>query len=154
MKHAVLADDFQSIGAKALELAGGDEAAARRLLALIVETNQATLAVLRDSVEGASWDAVGSTAHRIAGSARMLECSELIALLTRLESAARERDASLATALLPLAVNALESVDRSIGEALRRSLGHGHTANAVLPVSSSIDGSRADYQDVSASAVR
>lgn len=124
MNHAIRPDDFQSIEAKALELTDGDNVTARRLLELIVDTNCATLTLLRESVETASWDAVSSAAHRIAGSARMLGCNGLIALLTRLEAAARERDTSIATALLPLVVKRLESLDIAIAEALRRALSH------------------------------
>lgn len=103
---------------KALELAGGDRVIARRLLEMIAQTNRASLAVLNDGVKAASWDSVGSAAHRIAGSARMFECQEGIALLTRLEAAARKRDIALATALLPRVADSLGEFDLSIERAL------------------------------------
>ena len=103
---------------KALELTGDDHACARRLLELITETNRTTLMALRDSVETAEWDCVGSAAHRIAGSARMFDCSDLLALLTQLETAAREREAAVATTLLPRVAEAVASLDRSIGSIL------------------------------------
>ncbi|EIF35531.1 Hpt domain-containing protein [Burkholderia sp. Ch1-1] len=103
---------------KALELAGGDHVTARHLLEMIAQTDRTALAALRDSFKAASWDSVGSAAHRIAGSARMLECHEMLALLTRLEAAARARDVALAAALLPRVADALGELNISIGEAL------------------------------------
>lgn len=107
-----------SLRAKVLELACGDDATAVCLLRLIINTNRTTLAQLCDKVKAGSWEEVCSAAHRIVGSARMLDCFGLIALLMRLEDAAREREVALATALLPLVVDALESLDVSMQEAL------------------------------------
>ncbi len=115
---ALAPSERQSFRAKVLELACDDAPTARQLLQLILDTNRATFALLRDSFDAASWDMVGSAAHRIAGSARMLDCNGLIALLRRLETAARERDVALANALLPLVVKALGSLDSSVQEAL------------------------------------
>ncbi|CAE6695315.1 hypothetical protein R20943_00267 [Paraburkholderia aspalathi] len=113
-----------SLRAKVLELACGDEGTAVRLLRMIIDTNRTTLVLLRDKLKASSWGEVSSAAHRIAGSARMLDCFGLIALLTRLEAAAREREAALATALLPLVVDALESLDVSMHEALESAAQH------------------------------
>jgi HPt (histidine-containing phosphotransfer) domain-containing protein len=110
--------DGKSLRAKVLELACDDAVAARHLLQMISDTNRATLTLLCDSVEAESWDVAGSAAHRITGSARMLDCRTLIALLIRLEAVARDRDTLLAKALLPLVVNALESLDLSVQKAL------------------------------------
>ncbi|SIO71429.1 Hpt domain-containing protein [Burkholderia sp. GAS332] len=107
-----------SLRTKVLELACGDDVTAVRLLHLIIDTNRTTLTQLCDKLKAGSWEEVSSAAHRIAGSARMLDCFGLIALLTRLEAAAREREAALATALLSLVVDALESLDVSMQEAL------------------------------------
>lgn len=116
--QVVPAGDPSMFRQKALELAGGDQVTARRLLEMIAQTNRTTLAALHDSFRAASWDSVGSAAHRIAGSARMLECHKGITLLTRLEAAARKRDIVLATALLPRVADALGEFDTSIGKAL------------------------------------
>nr|WKF59931.1 Virulence sensor protein BvgS [Paraburkholderia busanensis] len=104
--------------AKALALTGGDACSARRLLALIVETNRAALAQLHAGFAAATWDSVSSAAHRIAGSARMLECDGLIALLTQLEAAARGREIGTVTALMRSVADALASLDASIDAAL------------------------------------
>lgn len=85
---------------------------------MILQTNRSTLDSLRRSFETASWDSVASSAHRIAGSARMLKCDDLIAQLTQLEAAARDRDIALATALLPPLIDAIKRLDVSIGKAL------------------------------------
>lgn len=119
MNYALSAGESHALREKALELAGDDHVTARLLLEMIVETNRTTLATLRDSFESACWDSVASAAHRIAGSARMLECDELIAWLTQLEAAMRERDITRAAALLPRVVNALGELDVSIETALR-----------------------------------
>jgi HPt (histidine-containing phosphotransfer) domain-containing protein len=116
--QVVPAGDPSMFRQKALELAGGDQVTARRLLEMIAQTNRTSLAALHDSFRAASWDSVGSAAHRIAGSARMLECHEGITLLTRLEAAARKRDIVLAAALLPRVADALGEFDTSIGKAL------------------------------------
>ncbi|WP_236077272.1 Hpt domain-containing protein [Paraburkholderia domus] len=108
----------QSLRAKVLELACGDESAVGHLLRLIVDTNRSALATLRDSYEAQLWDQMGSAAHQIAGSARMLDCGGLIALLTRLEAAAREREIELLKALVPLVATTLESLELSVREAL------------------------------------
>ena len=118
INHGVPAAGPQSFRQKALELAGGDHVTARRLLEMIAQTNRTSLAALHDSFKAASWDSVGSAAHRIAGSARMLECHEGITLLIRLEAAARQRDIALATALLPRVADALGAFNVSIGQAL------------------------------------
>jgi HPt (histidine-containing phosphotransfer) domain-containing protein len=110
--------EAQSLRAKALELAGDDHAVARRLLEMIAETNRTTLASLQGSVATASWNDVAGAAHRIAGSARLLACDELIALLTELEAAARERQHAVAGNLVPLVVATLAKLDVSIDAAV------------------------------------
>ncbi|MFM0341063.1 Hpt domain-containing protein [Paraburkholderia fungorum] len=115
---ALAPSERQSFCAKVLELACDDAGTARHLLQLILDTNRPTFTLLLDSFDAESWDMVGSAAHRIAGSARLLDCKALIALLIRLETATREREVALAKALLPLVVNALESLDVSVQEAL------------------------------------
>ena len=118
MNPPLLLDHVHSLRAKALELAGDDQAIAKRLLEMIADTNRTTLAALRDSLAAASWDDVASVAHRIAGSARLLACGELIALLTRLEAAAREREYAVASTLLPLVVDAVAQLNVSIANAV------------------------------------
>ena len=118
MKAAIFCSDPRLLREKARELVGDDEHAIRRLLELIVETNRTTLTSLSEHLQAARWEGVGSAAHRIAGSARMLGCDALIALLTDLEAAARAQNSELATALLPVLTDALASIDRSIAHAL------------------------------------
>ncbi|MFM0648437.1 Hpt domain-containing protein [Paraburkholderia bryophila] len=103
-------------------MTGGDHFSARRLLALIVETNRAAVIQLRDGFAAQAWDRVGSAAHRVAGSACLLECTELIAFLTELQVAAREREIATVSALTQRAIDALERLDMSITVALDSAL--------------------------------
>lgn len=121
--HAITCADFAQLRAKAIELVGDDERAIQRLLELIAETNRTTLASLRENAEAAFWEPVSSAAHRIAGSARMLDCHALLTLLTQLEAAARERNSELATALMPRVADALTLLDTSIEAALQFTVG-------------------------------
>lgn len=122
MNHRMPSYEAHALRAKALELAGDDHAVAQRLLEMIAETNRTTLASLQNSV-ASSWDGVAGAAHRIAGSARLLACGELIALLTELEAAARERERVAACKLLPLVVDALAKLNASIDAAVAASFG-------------------------------
>ncbi|MFM0508942.1 Hpt domain-containing protein [Paraburkholderia sp. RL17-373-BIF-A] len=118
MDHTVFSADAHLLWQKALDLACGDHATAGRLLEMISQTNRTTLDSLCEGSEVACWDSVGSAAHRIAGSARMLECHDLIALLIQLETAARAHDIAAATAVLPCVIDAIEELDVSIAKAL------------------------------------
>jgi HPt (histidine-containing phosphotransfer) domain-containing protein len=112
--------DARALHAKALELACDDRRVAMRLLEMIAETNRTTLASLQESVAASSWDAVAGAAHRIAGSARLLDCGELITLLAAIEAAARERQQPVVGKLMPLLVDALASlkllIDAAVGD--------------------------------------
>ncbi|CAD6557693.1 hypothetical protein LMG28727_06418 [Paraburkholderia kirstenboschensis] len=119
MKTEISCPDPRLLWGKALDLVGDDEHAAAHLLGLIADTNQTTLASLHEHLQVARWEGVGSAAHRIAGSARMLDCGALIALLTALEAAARAQNSELATALVPVVAEAVATLDKSIAEALR-----------------------------------
>jgi HPt (histidine-containing phosphotransfer) domain-containing protein len=118
MNHAMPSHDPYSLRAKALELVGDDHTAARRLLEMIASTNRTTLASLRASAAAASWDGVASAAHRIAGAACLLACSELVALLSELEAAARKPDHAAAGKLLLLVADALTTLDGAIEAAV------------------------------------
>jgi HPt (histidine-containing phosphotransfer) domain-containing protein len=115
---ALTATERRSLRAKVDELACGDEATGAYLLRLIIDTNRTGLATLCESDRREAWDEVRSAAHRIAGSARMLDCGGLTALLKRLETAARDRQVELVKALMPLAVNTLESLEMSVRTSL------------------------------------
>ncbi|WP_176061006.1 Hpt domain-containing protein [Paraburkholderia sp. BCC1876] len=122
MTCAIAFDDAHALAVRTLELTGGDHFSARRLLALIVETNRVAVIQLRDGFAAQSWDRVGSAAHRVAGSACLLECTELIAFLTELQVAAREREIATVSALMQRAIDALERLDMSITVALDSAL--------------------------------
>ncbi|RDK02222.1 hypothetical protein DLM46_13495 [Paraburkholderia lacunae] len=115
---ALTATERRSLRGKVDELACGDEATGAHLLRLIIDTNRAGLATLCESYRREAWDEVRSAAHRIAGSARMLDCGGLTALLKRLETAARDRQVELIKALVPLTAATLESLDMSIQTSL------------------------------------
>jgi HPt (histidine-containing phosphotransfer) domain-containing protein len=108
----------RSLGPKLDELTCGDATVAQHFLRLLVDTNRMTLATLRDAFGASSWAAVASAAHRIAGSMRMLDCAGAIALLVRLEAAAREEDAAFARAILPVVADSLEDLDESLEQLL------------------------------------
>ncbi|AXF18697.1 Hpt domain-containing protein [Paraburkholderia caledonica] len=119
MNTEISCPDSRLLWEKALNLVGDDEHAAAHLLVLIADTNQTTLASLHEHFEVARWEGVGSAAHRIVGSARMLDCGALIALLTALEAAARAHYSELATALMPVVAEAVATLDKSIAKALK-----------------------------------
>ncbi|HZZ11221.1 MAG TPA: Hpt domain-containing protein [Paraburkholderia sp.] len=111
---AVSRSEHDQLGAKVLELACGDVPTAAHLLDLILDTNRSTVAAMRHAFGLAQWDALASAAHRVAGSARMLDCHGLTALLMRLEAAARDRQTALAGAVLAIVVVSLERLDASL----------------------------------------
>lgn len=118
MNHSMSSETASSFLAIAVELAGGDQAVARRLLEMIVETNRTTLVMLWDGAASNSWDNVASAAHRLAGSGRMLECDDLVVLISELEAAARSHKQVLTTTLLPHVASALAEFEASIKMAL------------------------------------
>jgi HPt (histidine-containing phosphotransfer) domain-containing protein len=118
MDHTVFPVNADSLWNRALDLACGDHATAARLLEMIAHTNRTTLDALRNSFEASCWDSVGSAAHRITGSARMLACDDLIASLIQVEAATRARDIARATAALPSVIDAIKRLDVSIAKAL------------------------------------
>ncbi|SIT45781.1 Hpt domain-containing protein [Paraburkholderia ribeironis] len=118
MNHPMPSHDPHSLRARALELAGDDRTVARRLLEMIAATNRSTLASLQASAAASSWNEVANAAHRIAGSARLLACGEMIVLLTELEAVAREPEHAAAGELLLLVADALAQLDGAIAAAV------------------------------------
>lgn len=108
---AVSASEHQSLYARIREAVCDDDTVARRVIRLLIDTNRSTLAELRDAVSTTSWDAVGRNAHRLAGSARMLDCLGLLAFLSRLEDAARARQQALAQSVLQVVANTVDNLD-------------------------------------------
>lgn len=115
---AVATSERQTLHAKIDELACRDEAIAQHFIRLLIDTNISTLAMLRDAFSTLSWDGIGSAAHRLAGSARMLDCAAMIAVLSRLEAVAHERELALARALLQVVADTVDSLDASLHELL------------------------------------
>jgi len=118
MNRSLCSDGASPFLAIAAELAGGDLRVARRLLEMIVETNRTTLVLLRDSVDAKAWDLAANAAHRLAGSARMLECDNLVTLINELEAAARAQQDVLVSALLSQVVGAVTEFEISVKLAL------------------------------------
>lgn len=118
MNRSLCSETARSFLAIAADLAGGDLAVARRLLKIIVETNRSTLALLQDSVAAEAWDIAASAAHRLTGSARMLECDDLVALVNELEAAAHARQRVLSVTLLPHVASAVAEFDLAVKVAL------------------------------------
>jgi HPt (histidine-containing phosphotransfer) domain-containing protein len=115
---SIAASERQTLRETIDELACGDEAIAQHFIRLLIDTNSSTLATLRDAFSTLSWDEIGSAAHRLAGSARMLDCGGMIAVLSRLEAVARERELALARALLQVVADTIDSLDVSLRELL------------------------------------
>lgn len=115
---AISAHERDSLHTRIGELACDDQAVARQLVRLLIDTNASTLAALRDAFSTRSWDAVGRGVHRMAGSARMLDCPGLLALLSRLEGAARAHQVELARPLLQVIVNTIDSLGASLQKLL------------------------------------
>jgi HPt (histidine-containing phosphotransfer) domain-containing protein len=115
---AITASERRELSTKVHELVCEDATVAQHFIRLLIDTNQSTLDALRDAFGAASWESVASAAHRIAGSMRMLDCADMVALLVRLEAAAHERDAVLARAILLIVANSLESLDTSLEKLL------------------------------------
>ncbi|WP_345815562.1 Hpt domain-containing protein [Paraburkholderia sp. PREW-6R] len=112
------AAEYRSLYATALDLVGGDRAAASRVLELVANTNRAGLVSLRESIDKCEWEQVASAAHRIAGSARVLGCTGLLVLLTRLEAAARARERGRIAGIFPLVSHSIDALNTSIEAAL------------------------------------
>jgi HPt (histidine-containing phosphotransfer) domain-containing protein len=118
MNNSMSSDAAGSFLSMAVELAGGDQVVAQRLLEMIVETNRTTLMLLSESVTAGSWDSAASSAHRLSGSARMLELDDLVVLIDELEAAARAHKHVLTNTLLPHVVSAVTEFEASIKAAL------------------------------------
>ncbi|MBW9106961.1 Hpt domain-containing protein [Paraburkholderia phenoliruptrix] len=125
MKAAISCPDSRLLRDNAEQLVGDDERAIKRMLELIAETNRTGLASLQESFKAGCWAEVASAAHRMAGSARMLGHDALIAALSELEMAGRERNRELATTLMPVVADALIHLDKAIEEAVRLDTGAG-----------------------------
>ena len=115
---AISAHDRDSLHARIAELACDDETVARHFIRLLIDTNDSTLAALHDAFSSRSWDAVGHGAHRMAGSARMLDCRGLLALLSRLEDAARTNQVELARPILQVIAHTIDSLNVSLQKLL------------------------------------
>ncbi|MGF6244460.1 HPt (histidine-containing phosphotransfer) domain-containing protein [Paraburkholderia sp. GAS38] len=115
---AISVRERESLHARIRELTCDDNAVARHFLRLLIDTNRSTLAELLEAFSTSSWGTVGSGAHRMAGSARMLDCMGLLALLSRLEEAACTHQAALARAILQVIANTLNSLDVSLQQLL------------------------------------
>ena len=110
--------ECQTLKTKVEELTCGDLAVTQHFVRLLIDTNAATLSTLHDAFSTLSWDAMASAAHRMAGSARMLDCTGLIAFLVRLERAAREREQELARAIVQVVGDTVDRLEFALRELL------------------------------------
>jgi HPt (histidine-containing phosphotransfer) domain-containing protein len=115
---AVSADERQALRARIRELACDDDAVASRFIRLLIDTNRSTLAELWEAFRARSWDALTSGAHRLAGSARMLDCGGLFALLSRLEEAANAQQQRLSHSILQVIGNTIDDLEVSLHQLL------------------------------------
>jgi HPt (histidine-containing phosphotransfer) domain-containing protein len=101
-------------------LALGDRAVARDVMCALIDTNRATLLYMMVARHDEAWDDLARAAHRLAGSLRMLSCTQEISLAQRLERAALERDALSVVALLPFVAQAVDHLNRQLDGLLDR----------------------------------
>ncbi|EHP42133.1 hypothetical protein OR16_15962 [Cupriavidus basilensis OR16] len=108
---AVSPDECAAIGPLLDTLAGGDVDVVRELVDCLVDTNRIDLETMRAALTDGTWQRFGSGAHRIKGSARILECAALVRLCGLLESVAQFGDLATAQALLPILAATLAHLD-------------------------------------------
>ena len=111
---AVSPGERVAIGTLLDTLAGGDADIVRDLVDSLVETNRADLETMRTALMDGTWQRFGSGAHRIRGSARILECAALVTLCGRLESVAQFGDLATAQALLPILAASVAELDATL----------------------------------------
>ena len=103
--------DRRALARKVQELAAGDVAVAREFIRILTDTNQATLATLREALHTGSWSGAASAAHRINGSARLIGFRKLVAQTLQMESAASAGDAARAAVLFESVKHDVERLD-------------------------------------------
>ncbi|WP_276288330.1 Hpt domain-containing protein [Cupriavidus basilensis] len=111
---AVSPDECAAVGALLDTLAGGDADIVRDLVDSLVDTNRLDLAMMRAALTDGAWQRFDSGAHRIKGSARILECAALVTLCGRLEAVAQFGDLATAQALLPILAATVEHLEASL----------------------------------------
>ncbi|MES2007841.1 MAG: Hpt domain-containing protein [Pseudomonadota bacterium] len=111
---AVSPSECAAVGTLLDTLAGGDADIVMDLVDSLVETNRTDLEMMRAALADGAWQRFGSGAHRIKGSARILECGALVTLCGRLESVAQFGDLATAQALLPILAPTLAQLDASL----------------------------------------
>ncbi|MDF3836011.1 Hpt domain-containing protein [Cupriavidus basilensis] len=108
---ALSPDECAAIGSLLDTLAGGDADIVRDLVDSLIETNRIDLDKMRAALEAGVWQCFGSGAHRLKGSARILECATMVTLCGWLESIAELDDLATAQALLPILAATVEHLE-------------------------------------------
>lgn len=111
---AVSTDECAALGTLLNTLVGGDADIVRDLVDSLVDINRIDLDMMHAALADGAWQRFGSGAHRIKGSARMLECAALVALCGRLESVAQFGDLATAQALLPILATTVAHLEASL----------------------------------------
>lgn len=111
---AVSKDECAALGALLNALVGGDANIVRDLVDSLVDINRIDLDMMHAALADGAWQRFGGAAHRIKGSARILECDALVALCGRLESVAQFGDLATAQALLPILAATVEHLEASL----------------------------------------
>ncbi|WP_234707000.1 Hpt domain-containing protein [Cupriavidus metallidurans] len=89
-------------------LTGGDADIRTELVQSLVLTNTEDLAALLAACDARDWDQARAMAHRIKGTARMLDCHATVAVCQAIESASIRQDGDTVTALVPLLTQAIQ----------------------------------------------
>jgi HPt (histidine-containing phosphotransfer) domain-containing protein len=78
------------------------------LVQSLVLTNTEDLAALSAACHARDWDQARAMAHRIKGTARMLDCQATVAVCQAIETASIRQDGDTVTALVPLLTQAIQ----------------------------------------------
>lgn len=89
-------------------LTGGDADIRMELVQSLVLTNTEDLAALSAACHALDWDQARAMAHRIKGTARMLDCQATVAVCQAIETASIRQDGDTVTALVPLLTQAIQ----------------------------------------------
>ncbi|MDT8839812.1 Hpt domain-containing protein [Paraburkholderia fungorum] len=111
---ALTTSELRALGNAIHELACGDVDMAHHFMRLLIDTNRTTLTALCDAVHRSSWDQMCSAAHKLAGSMRMLDCTNSLAVLAQFETMARRHQRDHVLAVLPAIIDLVGNLESAL----------------------------------------
>lgn len=106
--------ELRALGDAIHELACGDVDMEHHFMRLLIDTNRTTLAALCDAVRHSSWDQMCSAAHKLAGSMRMLDCTNSLAVLVQFETMARQHQRDHVLTVLPVIIDSVGNLESAL----------------------------------------